>query len=268
MTLNQWQIITHFNNCKKFIFSLKTVTIFQPRTTSSCSQIVKKKGWPIEVHSRWCVICREAKGYGWRQWRYLVYEDTDLSSFFKEGGVPDKPLRRARLEAACFHLKQRLSLCWDDKFLLSSQRPFPSGCLWVYMNFSNSLGSDRGASPSCRLLTHLPSVFFPPQDHCLQRRWQNKGSDRQKSAVAMHPLSQPPSPTPTLCALPHTFDTCAQTYTCKLHASILMSNYTHADDCQQASPAVLQNRPAYLKKMFHYYNRVFKMKRKKNRIIH
>lgn len=175
--------------------------------------------------------------------------------FFKEGGVPDKPLR-ARLEAPCFHLKKRLSLCLDDKFLLSSHRPFPSGCLLVYMNLSNSLGSDRGASPSCRLLKHLPSVFFSPQDHCLQRRWQNKGSDGQKSVVAMYPLSQPPSHSPTLCALSHTFNTCAQIYTCEfvVHASILISNYTHTHthDCQQASPAVLQNRPAYLKKMFHY----------------
>lgn len=174
---------------------------------------MKKKGWPIEVHSRRCVICRGAKGYGWRQWKYLVCEDTDLSSFFKEGGVPDKPLRRARLEAACFHLKQRLSLCWDDKFLLSLQRPFPSGCLWVYMNFSNSLGSDSGASPSCRLLTRLPSVFFPPQDHCLQRRWQNKGSDRQKSAVAMHPPSPNLAPLPLPCVLCHTHSTLVHKHT-------------------------------------------------------
>lgn len=151
--------------------------------------------------------------------------------FFKEGGVPDKPLRRARLEAACFHLKQRLSLCWDDKFLLSSQRPFPSGCLWVYMNFSNSLGSDRGASPSCRLLTHLPSVFFPPQDHCLQRRWQNKGSDRQKSAVAMHPLSQPPSPYPYLvCSVTHIRHLCTNIHLqiCGAREHFDVKLHTHA----------------------------------------
>lgn len=111
--------------------------------------------------------------------------------------APDGAPRRGRSEAACFHLKQRLSLPRNDKFLLRSQRPFPSGCLWLFfMNFSNSLGCDGGASPSRRLPTRLPSVFFPPQDHRLQRRWQNKGPDPEKSAVAVHPPPLPPPQPP------------------------------------------------------------------------
>lgn len=68
---------------------------------------------------------------------------------------------------------------------------FPVAVLgFFFMNFSNSLRCDRGASPCRRLPTRLPSVFFPPQDHRLQRRWQNKGLDRQKSAVAVHLFPQ------------------------------------------------------------------------------
>lgn len=48
--------------------------------------------------------------------------------------APDGAPRRARSEAACSHLKQRLSLPRNDKFLLHSQRPVPSGCLGLFFH--------------------------------------------------------------------------------------------------------------------------------------
>lgn len=148
----------------------------------------------------------------------------------------------------------------------ASKDHFPVAVLgFFFMNFSNSLRCNRGASPSRRLPTRLPSVFFPPQDHRLQRRWQNKGLDRQNSAVAVqnHPTTSPSQgkknnpPTSTLHTHTHTLNTCI--------ACILISKCAHRQlaangPCRAAKQRSLLRKE---KEMLHYDNSLIK-----NRIIH
>lgn len=129
--------------------------------------------------------------------------------------------------------------------------------IWTFQT-AKDLTEDRHQAR--RLLTRLPCVFFPPQDHRLQRLGKNKGSDWQKSAVQP---TLPPHACPITHAHPHT-----QTRSGKfmMHVSILMcvlreNAGTH--NCQQASPVESHIRPASLKKKISHCNGVFK-----NRIIH
>lgn len=115
-----------------------------------------------------CFLGRQVKRDD--RWDTLFKRTQHYLFWGKEGSLINL-WSRARLEAVRFHLKWCLSLCRDDKF--SEFAKTFSQWLSFSLTFQTAKDLREDRHQARRLLT-LPCVFFPPQDHCLQRLGEKK----------------------------------------------------------------------------------------------